>query len=99
MLELLGHRLLHLRCPSPSPGREQNSTKAQQVFAEVAKTIGEYPVEFRGAQVLTGSEEGSFGWISVNFLLETLIKVRAGSGLRGVSPAGCAGTPMPGPAA
>ncbi|XP_033923467.1 ectonucleoside triphosphate diphosphohydrolase 8 isoform X3 [Melopsittacus undulatus] len=54
--------------------REQNSTKAQQVFAEVAKTIGEYPVEFRGAQVLTGNEEGSFGWISVNFLLETLIK-------------------------
>ncbi|XP_062472047.1 ectonucleoside triphosphate diphosphohydrolase 8-like isoform X1 [Pezoporus occidentalis] len=54
--------------------REQNSTKAQQVFAEVAKTIGEYPVEFRGAQVLTGNEEGSFGWISVNFLLETLVK-------------------------
>ncbi|NWS43598.1 ENTP8 diphosphohydrolase, partial [Probosciger aterrimus] len=54
--------------------REQNSTKAQQVFAEVAKAIGEYPVEFRGAQVLTGNEEGSFGWISVNFLLETLVK-------------------------
>ncbi|KAM4647134.1 ectonucleoside triphosphate diphosphohydrolase 8-like isoform 3-T3 [Amazona ochrocephala] len=54
--------------------REQNSTKAQQVFAQVAKTIGEYPVEFRGAQVLTGNEEGSFGWISVNFLLETLVK-------------------------
>ncbi|XP_065551817.1 ectonucleoside triphosphate diphosphohydrolase 8-like isoform X2 [Lathamus discolor] len=54
--------------------REQNSTKAQQVFAEVAKAIGEYPVEFRGAQVLTGNEEGSFGWISVNFLMETLVK-------------------------
>uniref|UniRef100_A0A672UAK3 Ectonucleoside triphosphate diphosphohydrolase 8 n=1 Tax=Strigops habroptila TaxID=2489341 RepID=A0A672UAK3_STRHB len=54
--------------------REQNSTKAQQVFAEVAKAIGEYPVEFRGAQVLTGNEEGSFGWISVNYLLETLVK-------------------------
>uniref|UniRef100_A0A672U8B7 Ectonucleoside triphosphate diphosphohydrolase 8 n=1 Tax=Strigops habroptila TaxID=2489341 RepID=A0A672U8B7_STRHB len=57
--------------------REQNSTKAQQVFAEVAKAIGEYPVEFRGAQVLTGNEEGSFGWISVNYLLETLVKVWA----------------------
>ncbi|XP_030362525.1 ectonucleoside triphosphate diphosphohydrolase 8 isoform X3 [Strigops habroptila] len=54
--------------------REQNSTKAQQVFAEVAKAIGEYPVEFRGAQVLTGNEEGSFSWISVNYLLETLVK-------------------------
>ncbi|NXW33779.1 ENTP8 diphosphohydrolase, partial [Phaetusa simplex] len=54
--------------------REQNSTKAEQVFAEVAKAIGEYPVDFRGAQILTGNEEGSLGWITVNYLLETLVK-------------------------
>ncbi|NXX62577.1 ENTP8 diphosphohydrolase, partial [Scopus umbretta] len=59
---------------SPFLGREQNSTKAQQVFAEIAKAIGEYPVDFRGAQILTGNEEGSFGWITVNYLLETLVK-------------------------
>uniref|UniRef100_A0A8C8BNM5 Ectonucleoside triphosphate diphosphohydrolase 8 n=1 Tax=Otus sunia TaxID=257818 RepID=A0A8C8BNM5_9STRI len=39
--------------------------------------IGEYPVDFRGAQILTGNEEGSFGWITINYLLETLVKVRA----------------------
>ncbi|NXV08648.1 ENTP8 diphosphohydrolase, partial [Cettia cetti] len=54
--------------------REENSTKAEQVLAEVSKAIGEYPVDFRGAQILTGSEEGSFGWITVNYLLETLVK-------------------------
>ncbi|KAM6244035.1 ectonucleoside triphosphate diphosphohydrolase 8-like [Porphyrio hochstetteri] len=54
--------------------REQNSTKAERVFAEVAKAIGQYPVDFRGARILTGSEEGSFGWITVNYLLETLVK-------------------------
>nr|XP_009666387.1 PREDICTED: ectonucleoside triphosphate diphosphohydrolase 8 [Struthio camelus australis] len=54
--------------------REQNSTKADQVFAEVAKAIRQYPVDFRGAQILTGNEEGSFGWITVNYLLETLVK-------------------------
>ncbi|XP_021269615.1 ectonucleoside triphosphate diphosphohydrolase 8 isoform X3 [Numida meleagris] len=54
--------------------REQNSTKAEQVFAEVTKAIHEYPVDFRGAQILTGNEEGAFGWITVNYLLETLIK-------------------------
>ncbi|XP_076211472.1 ectonucleoside triphosphate diphosphohydrolase 8-like [Aptenodytes patagonicus] len=54
--------------------REQNSTKAEQVFAEVAKAIGEYPVDFRGARILTGNEEGSFSWITVNYLLETLVK-------------------------
>ncbi|XP_072792739.1 ectonucleoside triphosphate diphosphohydrolase 8 isoform X8 [Taeniopygia guttata] len=54
--------------------REENSTKAEQVLAEVSKAIGEYPVDFRGARILTGSEEGSFGWITVNYLLETLVK-------------------------
>ncbi|NXO98650.1 ENTP8 diphosphohydrolase, partial [Certhia brachydactyla] len=54
--------------------REENSSKAEQIFAEVSKAIGEYPVDFRGARILTGSEEGSFGWITVNYLLETLVK-------------------------
>ncbi|NXN09072.1 ENTP8 diphosphohydrolase, partial [Indicator maculatus] len=54
--------------------REQNSTKAEQVLAEVAKAIGQYPVDFHGARILTGNEEGSFGWITVNYLLETLLK-------------------------
>ncbi|NWI30085.1 ENTP8 diphosphohydrolase, partial [Sula dactylatra] len=54
--------------------RDQNSTKAEQVLDEVEKAIGEYPVDFRGAQILTGNEEGSFGWITVNYLLETLVK-------------------------
>ncbi|NXE14632.1 ENTP8 diphosphohydrolase, partial [Lophotis ruficrista] len=54
--------------------REQNSSKAEQVLAEVAKAIGEYPVDFRGARILTGNEEGSFGWVTVNYLLETLVK-------------------------
>ncbi|XP_010562951.1 PREDICTED: ectonucleoside triphosphate diphosphohydrolase 8-like [Haliaeetus leucocephalus] len=54
--------------------REQNSTKAEQVFAEVAKAIGEYPVDFCAARILTGNEEGSFGCITVNYLLEMLVK-------------------------
>lgn len=57
--------------------REQNSTKADLVFAEVSKTIQQYPVDFRGARILTGNEEGSFGWITINYLLETLVKVSA----------------------
>ncbi|XP_068020227.1 ectonucleoside triphosphate diphosphohydrolase 8 isoform X1 [Melanerpes formicivorus] len=54
--------------------REQNSSKAEQVLAEVAKAIGQYPVDFRGARILSGNEEGSLGWITVNYLLETLLK-------------------------
>ncbi|XP_061867500.1 ectonucleoside triphosphate diphosphohydrolase 8-like [Colius striatus] len=54
--------------------REQNSSEAQQIFAEIARAIGEYPLAFHGAQILTGNEEGSFGWITVNYLLQTLVK-------------------------
>ncbi|NXI27447.1 ENTP8 diphosphohydrolase, partial [Sterrhoptilus dennistouni] len=54
--------------------REENSSKAERVLAEVSKAIGEFPVDFRGARILSGSEEGSFGWITVNYLLETLVK-------------------------
>lgn len=47
-------------------------------------------MDFRGARILTGSEEGSFGWITVNYLLETLVKVqlgeRAGQGEWGECP-------------
>lgn len=47
-------------------------------------------MDFRGAQILTGSEEGSFGWITVNYLLQTLVKVqlgdRAGEGEWGECP-------------
>ncbi|NWX72460.1 ENTP8 diphosphohydrolase, partial [Alca torda] len=54
--------------------REQNSSAADQVLAEVAKTMQEYPVAFKGARVLTGEEEGAYGWITINYLLDSFTK-------------------------
>ncbi|NXS59619.1 ENTP8 diphosphohydrolase, partial [Brachypteracias leptosomus] len=54
--------------------REQNSSAAAQVLAEVAKTMQEYPVAFKGARVLTGEEEGAYGWITINYLLDSFTK-------------------------
>ncbi|XP_072208818.1 ectonucleoside triphosphate diphosphohydrolase 8-like [Excalfactoria chinensis] len=54
--------------------REQNSSAADQVLAEIAKTIQEYPVAFYGAQIITGEEEGAYGWITINYLLESFTK-------------------------
>ncbi|NWT13944.1 ENTP8 diphosphohydrolase, partial [Vireo altiloquus] len=54
--------------------REQNSSAAEQVLAEVAKTMQEYPVAFRGARILTGEEEGAYGWITINYLLDSFTK-------------------------
>uniref|UniRef100_A0A8B9Z1Y3 Ectonucleoside triphosphate diphosphohydrolase 8 n=1 Tax=Buteo japonicus TaxID=224669 RepID=A0A8B9Z1Y3_9AVES len=58
--------------------REQNSSVADQVLAEVAKTMREYPVAFKGAQILTGEEEGAYGWITINYLLDSFTKVGEG---------------------
>ncbi|NXJ79039.1 ENTP8 diphosphohydrolase, partial [Trogon melanurus] len=54
--------------------REQNSSAADQVLAEVAKTMRDYPVAFKGAQILTGEEEGAYGWITINYLLDSFTK-------------------------
>ncbi|XP_014805210.1 PREDICTED: ectonucleoside triphosphate diphosphohydrolase 8-like isoform X1 [Calidris pugnax] len=54
--------------------REQNSSAADRVLAEVAKTLQEYPVAFKGARILTGEEEGAYGWITINYLLDSFTK-------------------------
>ncbi|NXK94788.1 ENTP8 diphosphohydrolase, partial [Formicarius rufipectus] len=54
--------------------REQNSSAADQVLAEVAQTMREYPVAFKGARILTGEEEGAYGWITINYLLDSFTK-------------------------
>lgn len=38
----------------------------------------EYPVAFKGARILTGEEEGAYGWITINYLLDSFAKVGEG---------------------
>lgn len=35
-----------------------------------------YPFDFRGARIITGMDEGAYGWITINYLLEGFVKVR-----------------------
>ncbi|TVK90548.1 Ectonucleoside triphosphate diphosphohydrolase 8 [Bagarius yarrelli] len=59
-----GMRLLNL----------QNNTLSDQILKEVAKTMQSYPFDFRGAKIISGMEEGAYGWITINYLLESFIK-------------------------
>lgn len=53
--------------------RLQNTEAADKVIEEVSKTMKEYPLDFRGAKILTGNEEGSLGWITINYLLQSFV--------------------------
>ncbi|KAJ6651985.1 hypothetical protein lerEdw1_015863, partial [Lerista edwardsae] len=57
--------------------RQENASVATEILQEVAKTIQEYPVSFRGARIISGSEEGAYGWITINYLLDSFTEYSA----------------------
>ncbi|XP_032117708.1 ectonucleoside triphosphate diphosphohydrolase 2 isoform X4 [Sapajus apella] len=59
-----GMRLLNLTNPEASAS----------VLAAVTRTLTQYPFDFRGARILSGQDEGVFGWVTANYLLENFIK-------------------------
>ncbi|XP_069561627.1 ectonucleoside triphosphate diphosphohydrolase 2 [Brachyistius frenatus] len=59
-----GMRLLHLSSPEQSA----------EILEEVGHIIQSYPFDYRGATILKGQEEGAYGWVTVNYLLENFIK-------------------------
>ncbi|XP_036983684.2 ectonucleoside triphosphate diphosphohydrolase 2 [Artibeus jamaicensis] len=59
-----GMRLLNLTSPEASA----------KVLEAVTRTLTQYPFDFRGAHILSGQEEGVFGWVTANYLLENFIK-------------------------
>ncbi|XP_010350401.1 ectonucleoside triphosphate diphosphohydrolase 8 isoform X6 [Saimiri boliviensis] len=54
--------------------RQKNSSQARDIFAAVTQALGRSPVDFWGAELLAGQDEGAFGWITVNYGLGTLVK-------------------------
>ncbi|KAL0965531.1 hypothetical protein UPYG_G00282510 [Umbra pygmaea] len=48
--------------------------QSAQVLQEVGHTIQAYPFKYQGAAILSGQDEGAYGWVTVNYLLENFIK-------------------------
>ncbi|XP_068817344.1 ectonucleoside triphosphate diphosphohydrolase 1 [Capricornis sumatraensis] len=49
--------------------RMENKQMADKILAAVASSISKYPFDFQGARIISGQEEGAYGWITVNYLL------------------------------
>uniref|UniRef100_A0A8C2YNY6 Ectonucleoside triphosphate diphosphohydrolase 8 n=1 Tax=Chinchilla lanigera TaxID=34839 RepID=A0A8C2YNY6_CHILA len=58
--------------------RQKNSSQARDILEAVSQVLGQSPLDFWGAEVLAGQDEGAFGWITVNYLLGRLIQYSSG---------------------
>ncbi|XP_016067301.1 PREDICTED: ectonucleoside triphosphate diphosphohydrolase 8 [Miniopterus natalensis] len=53
---------------------QKNSSQAEEIFAAITQVLGRAPVDFRGAELLAGQDEGALGWITINYVLGLLVK-------------------------
>lgn len=67
----------------------ENEDGSEKVLASVAHSLQKYPFSFQGARIISGQEEGAFGWITVNYLSDNL---RKASGTLGALDLGGAST-------
>ncbi|XP_074519584.1 ectonucleoside triphosphate diphosphohydrolase 1 isoform X2 [Halichoeres trimaculatus] len=50
----------------------ENSSASDKVFKAVEEALQKSPFSFQGARILSGQEEGAFGWVTVNYLDDRL---------------------------
>ncbi|KAM9082400.1 ectonucleoside triphosphate diphosphohydrolase 8 isoform 1-T1 [Megaptera novaeangliae] len=53
---------------------QKNSSQAEDVFAAVNWVLSRSPVDFWGAELLAGQDEGALGWVTINYVLGLLVK-------------------------
>ncbi|XP_052568305.1 ectonucleoside triphosphate diphosphohydrolase 1 isoform X2 [Peromyscus californicus insignis] len=54
--------------------RMESEQSADRVLAAVSRSLSSYPFDFQGAKIITGQEEGAYGWITINYLLGRFIQ-------------------------
>lgn len=53
----------------------KNSKASDEVFKAVGEALQKFPFSYQGARILSGQEEGAFGWVTVNYLDDRLKQV------------------------
>nr|XP_034985984.1 ectonucleoside triphosphate diphosphohydrolase 3 isoform X3 [Zootoca vivipara] len=54
--------------------RLQNESAAHEVLRSIQSYFAALPFEFRGTQIITGQEEGVYGWITANYLMGNFLE-------------------------
>lgn len=55
----------------------ENSSVSDKVLQAVEEALQKFPFSYQGARILSGQEEGAFGWVTVNYLDDRLKQVSA----------------------
>ncbi|XP_035496631.1 ectonucleoside triphosphate diphosphohydrolase 2 isoform X2 [Scophthalmus maximus] len=53
-----------------------NATETDRILKEVENKLRSYPFEFKEAVILSGQQEGAYGWVTVNYLHENFAKTQ-----------------------
>ncbi|VCW76200.1 unnamed protein product [Gulo gulo] len=53
---------------------QKNSSQAGDILAAISRVLGRSPLDFWGAELLAGRDEGALGWITINYVLGMLVK-------------------------
>ncbi|XP_066521568.1 ectonucleoside triphosphate diphosphohydrolase 1 isoform X2 [Hoplias malabaricus] len=69
--------------------KKENDAASDKVLESVEKYLQTYTFSYQGARIITGQEEGAFGWITVNYLSDNF---RKASGTLGALDLGGAST-------
>lgn len=85
-------RRLHLIHATGSAGlfacSIENKAASGQVLRAVGEALQKSPFSYQGARILSGQEEGAFGWVTVNYLDDRLTQVSRCYGRRTGSASG-----------
>ncbi|XP_006880271.1 PREDICTED: ectonucleoside triphosphate diphosphohydrolase 1 [Elephantulus edwardii] len=49
--------------------RMENQELSDMILSSVTSVFDSYPFNFQGANIIEGSEEGAYGWITINYLM------------------------------
>lgn len=47
----------------------QNKDASEKVLSAIQSTLQSYPFSYKGSRILSGQEEGAYGWITINYLM------------------------------
>nr|KAF6322261.1 ectonucleoside triphosphate diphosphohydrolase 1 [Pipistrellus kuhlii] len=54
--------------------RLENENLADEVLEKLTEVLRSFPFDFQGARIISGKEEGAYGWITINYLLGKFTK-------------------------